>query len=104
MGWHAKIFLAKAAGEPVMAVMGSSNVTRRAFGEFPQFNYECDVVMWDETRVNINGVVQEAIADGGEKLDVVMTTYDEAHPANRVPLRDRVLNLETEIRELAVNV
>jgi HKD family nuclease len=50
MGWHAKVFLAKSAGNPVLAVIGSSNITRRAFGEFPQFNYECDVVMWMELK------------------------------------------------------
>ena len=33
MGWHAKVFVAKQAGDPVVGIVGSSNITRRAFGE-----------------------------------------------------------------------
>jgi hypothetical protein len=104
MGWHAKVFLAKASGRPLVGIVGSSNVTRRAFGELSDFNYECDVVMWEETISVIDAVVNAAIGDVGDISDVIVTNYDEAHRANRRPLQDRLLALEAEIMSKAVNV
>lgn len=52
--WHAKTFTAlDGLGNPIIAVIGSSNITTRAFGTTPgnlsktnnDFNIECDVVM-----------------------------------------------------------
>jgi len=104
MGWHAKVFLAKAAGQPVVGVIGSSNVTRRAFGELKDFNYECDVVMWEESIAAIDAVVNAAIGDPGDVSDVIVTNYDDNHRANRQPLQLRLLALEAEIMSKAVNV
>lgn len=42
--WHAKVFIGKSQGEPVVAAIGSSNLTRRAFDTLKNFNYECDVL------------------------------------------------------------
>ena len=104
MGWHAKVFLAKAAGKPVVGIVGSSNVTRRAFGEQSDFNYECDVVMWEETIPEIDNVLHAAIGDSGDVSDVIVTTYDSDHRANRRPLEDRLLTLEAEILSKAISV
>jgi hypothetical protein len=104
MGWHAKVFLAKAAGRPVVGIIGSSNVTRRAFGELKDFNYECDVVMWEESIQEIDKVVNAAIGEPGDVSDVIVTNYDDNHRANRVPLQIRLLALEAEIMSRAVNV
>ena len=104
MGWHAKVFLAKAAGQPVIGIIGSSNVTRRAFGELKDFNYECDVVMWEESIPAIDAVVNAAIGGLGDVSDVIVTNYDDNHKANRQPLESRLLNLEAEIMSKAVNV
>jgi hypothetical protein len=104
MGWHAKVFLAKSAGQPVVGIIGSSNVTRRAFGELKDFNYECDVVMWEESNPTIDAVVNAAIGDPGDVSDVIVTNYDDDHRANRVPLQNRLLSLEAEIMSKAVDV
>jgi len=104
MGWHAKVFLAKHGPDPVVGIIGSSNITRRAFGAFKDFNYECDVVFWDETNLLVAQAVEAAIGDFGENSDVIVTTYDQQHRANRRPLRDRLLDLENEILDKAVDV
>lgn len=104
MGWHAKVFLAKSAGAPMVGIIGSSNITRRAFGELSDFNYECDVVMWEEAVPEINSAVEAAIGDVGDISDVIVTTYDEGHRANRMPLEHRLLRLEAGILSKAVDV
>jgi phosphatidylserine/phosphatidylglycerophosphate/cardiolipin synthase-like enzyme len=110
MSWHAKVFIAKQEKEPRIAIIGSSNITSRAFGisSTNRFNYECDVVFWDENNAQVNAMVEGVIL--GDEVrreagtpDVIVATYDEAHLANRnLPLRDRLISLEGEILSLAL--
>lgn len=44
--WHAKIFLYLKNGKPILGIVGSSNMTSRAFGVQNPFNFEADIVMW----------------------------------------------------------
>jgi len=104
MGWHAKVFLAKQAGKPLVGIIGSSNITRRAFGELKEFNYECDVVMWDESIPEIDAAIDAAIGDLDRDSDVIVTNYDGNHRANGRPLQDRLMSLEAEILAKAVDV
>lgn len=104
MGWHAKVFLAKAAKQPVVAIIGSSNITSRAFGAFKDFNRECDVVMWEECNPTINDLVEAAIGDSGVVSDVIVTNYDDKHRANKTSLRERLLAIEEEIMSIALDV
>jgi len=104
MGWHAKVFLAKQGNRPLVGIIGSSNITRRAFGELKKFNYECDVVMWDESVPEVDAAISAAIGNPGNISDVIVTNYDDKHAANRQPLQDRLLSLEAEILAKAVDV
>lgn len=104
MGWHAKVFLAKQGNVPLVGIIGSSNITRRAFGLDKDFNYECDVVFWDESVPDIDSSMSAAIGDIDDISDVIVTNYDDNHPANRQPLKDRLMSLEAEILAKAVNV
>ncbi len=104
MGWHAKIFLAKQGEVPLVGIIGSSNITRRAFGLDKDFNYECDVVFWDEAVPDIDRAMTFAIGNPGDVSDVIVTNYDETHFANRQPLQDRLSSLEVEILAKAINV
>lgn len=104
MGWHAKVFLAKQGTVPLVGIIGSSNITRRAFGLDKDFNYECDVVFWNESVPDIDRAMSAAIGDPGDISDVIVTNYDDNHPANRQPLQDRLTSLEAEILAKAVNV
>ena len=90
MGWHAKVFLAKHAKRPLVGIIGSSNITRRAFGELQDFNYECDVVMWEESVQQIDAAMNAAIGDLGDISDVIVANYDVEHRANRRPLAHRL--------------
>jgi phosphatidylserine/phosphatidylglycerophosphate/cardiolipin synthase-like enzyme len=103
MGWHAKVFIAKQADRPVVGIIGSSNITRRAFAELADFNYECDVVIWDEGVPEIEAAINGAIGDIGDISDVIVTNYDNDHRANRRPLRDRLIALEAEILQRSVD-
>lgn len=74
--WHAKIALAvvKDSG-PVCAIIGSSNLTRSAYGENPnsfnptlnsingasRFNHECDVVIWDNDNAQVNEIAKSIL-------------------------------------------
>lgn len=104
MGWHAKVFLAKQAGKPLVGIIGSSNITRRAFGELADFNYECDVVIWDESVSAIDSAINSAIGGSGNISDVIVTNYDDNHAANGRPLDQRLLGLEKEILAKAIDV
>lgn len=104
MGWHAKVFLAKQGSNPLVGIIGSSNITRRAFGLDKHFNYECDVVFWDESVPEIDQAISEAIGDTGDVSDVIVTNYDDTHRANGQPLQARLSSLETEILAKAVDV
>ncbi|GAK41528.1 hypothetical protein TCA2_4019 [Paenibacillus sp. TCA20] len=68
--WHAKVALKVKNGEPIAAIIGSSNLTIPAYGEKcsctgvkthcsihswskanKHFPFECDVLFWDETKI-----------------------------------------------------
>jgi hypothetical protein len=45
--WHAKMAFAIGKGRPLAAIIGSSNLTRPAYGVgFSRWNYESDVTIW----------------------------------------------------------
>ena len=104
MGWHAKVFLAKQGNTPLVGIIGSSNITRRAFGISENFNYECDVVMWEETVCEIDNAINAAIGGFDDASDVILTNYDSDHGVNRQPLHKRLLLLEAEILASAVDM
>lgn len=45
--WHAKIFILLSNNIPILAIVGSSNITRPAFSDTKPFNNECDVIIWN---------------------------------------------------------
>ncbi|BCC56114.1 hypothetical protein FO499_21235 [Bacillus anthracis] len=68
--WHAKVAIKVKDGEPIAAIIGSSNLTIPAYGEKcscasgkshcpihywskknNRFPFECDVLFWDETKI-----------------------------------------------------
>ncbi len=103
MNWHSKIFIAKSSNVPVVGVIGSSNITSRAFGTQSPFNYECDVIMWSEINSVINQAINNAIGDAGEGSGVIVANYDAIHPANQETLEQRLILLEKEILNRTVD-
>lgn len=103
--WHAKIFIGKSRGDPVVAAIGSSNLTRRAFDTLKNFNYECDVLFWDETHAEINAAMSGVIGETrDESMSEVVAKVDETHPVNHIPIREKLRDLEHKIRSRAVAI
>jgi phosphatidylserine/phosphatidylglycerophosphate/cardiolipin synthase-like enzyme len=101
--WHAKVFIAKKGNTPVVVAIGSSNITRRAFDTYKSFNYECDVLFWDENNSDINTAMLNILGEQPEEFPSVMVaTYDETYPTNKVPLQNRLITLENEIMSKVV--
>ena len=89
--WHAKVFIAAEKRIPRFAVVGSSNLTRNAFGTGP-VNNETDVIIWDDshapTRRAANAAL-ESLGDGtpaGDRPHIVIANYDHSDPRNSSPL------------------
>ena len=103
--WHAKIFIGKSQGRPIVAAIGSSNLTRRAFDTLKNFNYECDALFWDGSNSEIASSMAAVLGESAEDtMSVVVAKVDEHHPVNRVPLSERLKDLEREIRNRSVAV
>jgi phosphatidylserine/phosphatidylglycerophosphate/cardiolipin synthase-like enzyme len=105
--WHAKVILAKPAHlhTPTFALIGSSNMTRPAFGPGAPFNFECDVLIWDEHHPQSDALAQaldqdDALAEN-ELPEVVNLDYQPARNGNRT-IGDLLSRLEqTVLRNLA---
>jgi hypothetical protein len=98
--WHAKVFLAHDQEGPALGIVGSSNMTRPAFGTESPFNYEADAVMWDDTNADTQRVMDAAleINTADEGIGAIVSTYDREHPANRGDtLRARLAELAAQI-------
>jgi|GEM_PF-1235205 len=91
--WHAKVFIAKNDGQPRLAIVGSSNITKNAFDEKKGWNRECDVLIWNSSDAQVNALVRSVISGGGDQLgqgagqddpgpDVFISSYDSEDPLN----------------------
>lgn len=91
--WHAKVFIAKKNGQTRLAIVGSSNITKNAFDEKKGWNRECDVLIWDSSDVQVNGLIRAVITGGADQPgqgagenaqapDVFISSYDSEDPLN----------------------
>lgn len=105
--WHAKIFIASENGSPALGIIGSSNMTRNAFGVAGSWNYEADVVLWDTSNNAANEVMSNIFEDISNNFpqSVIVTTYNAEEPLNgNLSLRDRLRFLRDEIEGQSVIV
>lgn len=103
MRWHAKIMIGKKDKIPVIATIGSSNITGRAFGLSKNYNYESDVVFWDDSINGINELVTLSIEKNMNNADeIFISNYDENDWRNgQQPLAQKILQLEKDIFDIA---
>lgn len=98
--WHAKIFIASEGDAPRLGIVGSSNMTRNAFGNSGSWNYEADVVLWDSSSTAANQVmanVLEGISNDSPH-SIIVTSYNAEEPSNgNLSLQDRLRFLRDEI-------
>jgi phosphatidylserine/phosphatidylglycerophosphate/cardiolipin synthase-like enzyme len=100
--WHAKIFIAKKQGQATLGIIGSSNITKRAFDIDKTFNHECDVVLWLDTDVNASAAARGALEGLENPAEIIIAKYDPGDPLNSgLTLPHRLLDLEKEIRAIA---
>lgn len=106
--WHAKVFIASCKGLPVLGVIGSSNMTGSAFGiNYGTFNYEADVVIWDDTNPAAVAVMENAIASLEEQdaNSLILADYQADTPKNfNRSVADRLTDLHDEIMSLSVEM
>lgn len=95
--WHAKIYILKNNERPIFRIVGSSNMTRNAFGLSAPFNYEADVVLWLDEFEFLNNLIANAISELGEfNSEVIVADYD--------PEKNFGLSIEQRLRQLVSDV
>lgn len=91
--WHAKVFIARNDGQPRIAIVGSSNITKNAFDEKKGWNRECDVLIWNSSDAQVNALIRTVISGEGDRLgqivdrddrppEVFISSYDSEDPLN----------------------
>lgn len=94
--WHAKVFILSKKDEPVFGIIGSSNITRTAFGSINDFNYECDVMIWPDSNKNISKWFDDQMAGNNFSYEVIRAPYDP-DMNNGISVQDRLQKLKNEI-------
>lgn len=101
--WHAKIFILKNNTNPVLGIIGSSNITRPAFADYAPFNYEADIVLWSNTNRIIDGMmtrIAERIRENTYDSHEVITTDYNPERNRGLSIEDRLNRLNNEIENL----
>lgn len=97
--WHAKTFVLLKDNRPILGIIGSSNITRPAFSSGGTFNFEADVVMWDDSIRGIDRLISTTIESNENPFGLVVTDYDP--DKNRgVTIDDRLKGIVSEIQNL----
>ncbi|MCK9622300.1 MAG: hypothetical protein M0R47_17395 [Methylobacter sp.] len=102
--WHAKVFIAKKHSIPVLGIIGSSNITSRAFGTSAQWNYEADVVLWNDGDSVASSIISGVLGslDDNDPFSVVVSDYASEDPLNRgLSLEQRLLDLHRQIIDVS---
>jgi hypothetical protein len=95
--WHAKIYILKKQGRPIFGIVGSSNMTRNAFGLTTPFNYEADVILWLDEFTVLNSLISEILSEIQQASDeIIIADYDPEKNFG-LSIEDRLVRLNSEI-------
>lgn len=94
--WHAKVFILSHGQDPIFGIVGSSNITRPAFGTIKDFNYECDVVIWPKSVRKITNIINSLLLQGDIAHQVIRAPYLRSINGS-LSIQDRLLKLKREI-------
>jgi hypothetical protein len=98
--WHAKIFVLRQTDDPILGIIGSSNITRNAFSDSTPFNYEADVILWLDSIQPLTSLIQGIVAEiRDDPHEVIVADYDP-HKNSDLSIDDRLKRLDTEMKEL----
>ncbi len=92
--WHAKVFILKREGRPVFGIVGSSNMTRNAFGTTNPFNYEADTFLWVSDECG--NLVSDYVKSREKPEDAIFTRYHE-DDNNDLTIQQRLEYLEEQV-------
>tara|TARA_B100001750_G_scaffold196569_1_gene168805 strand:+ start:92 stop:766 length:675 start_codon:yes stop_codon:yes gene_type:complete len=102
--WHAKIFIASDDDGPQLGVIGSSNITSRAFGITKSWNFEADAILWNSANPAadaVMGEIFESVTDNNAS-SVIVSNYAIEDKVNQgFSLRKRLQDLVAEIEEMS---
>ncbi len=73
--WHAKIFLLRKGKIPKIGIIGSSNITRPAFGITDPFNYEADVVLWSGAKKRFQTLLKKSFPESDDWHQLIVAPY-----------------------------
>ncbi len=93
--WHAKIFILKKGGNPIFGIIGSSNMTSRAFGICKNFNFEADVVLWDSNYDQLSELTDNKSIYLSNLNELIYVDYNKEK--NRISPMDQLRELEKEL-------
>jgi phosphatidylserine/phosphatidylglycerophosphate/cardiolipin synthase-like enzyme len=98
--WHAKIYIYSKDKDPLLGIIGSSNITRNAFSDSDPFNFESDVVLWDSTHRRINKLMERISDNIDDPHEVIHARYIRKWNSNLTEaarlrqLREDVLHMQ----------
>lgn len=96
--WHAKVFILSKGQEPIFGIVGSSNITRRAFGSMIDFNYECDVIIWPDSEKDITKLIDDFLVGIDDFHEVIRAPYI-VEMNNGLTVQARLNEVKREILE-----
>lgn len=99
--WHAKVFILSDGDDPVFGIIGSSNITRTAFGSIDNFNYECDVMIWPDECKAIDKWFDAQMAGDIFNFEVIKAPYIP-EMNNGISVVERLNALKSEILTLDI--
>jgi phosphatidylserine/phosphatidylglycerophosphate/cardiolipin synthase-like enzyme len=95
--WHSKVYLLYDKNNPILGIIGSSNMTRNAFSTSSPFNVESDVVLWIENK-DITDIINEQLTNI-EIKNVYTLDYNNEQNKN-ITINDRLEYLHNNIMDL----
>lgn len=93
LSWHAKVFIARCRGRPILGAIGSSNMTRNAFSVGGRFNQECDVFLWPP-KSTIASTIKRLSEEHAESI--IRAPYSLAKNGG-LTIAERLENLREEV-------
>lgn len=97
--WHAKVLIVSNQAGPFFGIVGSSNLTKNAFGTSSPFNYETDVLLWIGGRNLIGRYIRDALT-GAAPDELIRASYSRKKNGG-LSLRDWLWQLREDVLSFA---
>lgn len=104
---HAKIFIARKKGLPLISIIGSSNLSAGAFADRTskdKWNQECDIVIWDDSDPSSKGIIQDILENVPEQLKsfIYIANYEQTYISSDISCLDKINRLEELMKNNSV--